>query len=229
MNDLNLVLIGNSTIAALIDDRADIVWSCMPLLDSDPVFDALLREPDGDAAGRFAVELLDYSHSEQHYEKNTAIFDELPVVADGPFTMVLGPDESPAESVAALGRRYREETRSYWVEWARFLDIPAEWQREVIRAAITLQPNAFEDTGAIIAAVTTSIPEAPGAGATGTIATVGCAMPTSRWRPSTAWAPPRPWSPTWASSSTGSRSPRTSIPGPAPCGETFHKPTVWSV
>ena len=73
MNDLNLALIGNSTIAALIDNRADIVWSCMPRLDSDPVFDALLREPDGDAAGRFTIELLDYSHSEQHYEKNTAI------------------------------------------------------------------------------------------------------------------------------------------------------------
>jgi len=43
----------------------------------------------------------------------------------------------------------------------RDLAIPFEWQEEVIRAAITLKLNAFEDTGAIVAAMTTSIPEAP--------------------------------------------------------------------
>jgi GH15 family glucan-1,4-alpha-glucosidase len=40
--------------------------------------------------------------------------------------------------------------------------VPFEWQEAVIRAAITLKLCAFEDTGAIIAAMTTSIPEAPG-------------------------------------------------------------------
>jgi GH15 family glucan-1,4-alpha-glucosidase len=44
----------------------------------------------------------------------------------------------------------------------RNLGIPFEWQSAVIRAAITLKLNAFDDTGAIIAAVTTSIPEAAG-------------------------------------------------------------------
>ena len=34
----------------------------------------------------------------------------------------------------------------------------------MIRAAITLKLNAFDDTGAIVAAMTTSIPEAPGSG-----------------------------------------------------------------
>ena len=42
----------------------------------------------------------------------------------------------------------------------RRLAIPFEWQQAVIRAAITLQQNAFDDTGAIIAAMTTSVPEA---------------------------------------------------------------------
>ncbi|MCK7511565.1 MAG: hypothetical protein MZV70_51005 [Desulfobacterales bacterium] len=48
------------------------------------------------------------------------------------------------------------------VTGCRDLSIPFEWQEEVIRAAITLKLNTFQDTGAIIAAMTTSIPEAPG-------------------------------------------------------------------
>jgi GH15 family glucan-1,4-alpha-glucosidase len=46
----------------------------------------------------------------------------------------------------------------------RRLAIPFEWQRAVIRAAITLQQNAYDDTGAIVAAMTTSVPEAADSG-----------------------------------------------------------------
>ena len=46
----------------------------------------------------------------------------------------------------------------------RRLAIPFEWQGAVIRAAITLQLNTFDDTGAIVAAITTSIPEAQNSG-----------------------------------------------------------------
>jgi GH15 family glucan-1,4-alpha-glucosidase len=55
-----------------------------------------------------------------------------------------------------------EETIDYWRDWVRDLAIPFEWQDATIRAAITLKLNAYNDTGAVIAAMTTSIPEAAG-------------------------------------------------------------------
>ena len=90
----------------------------------------------------------------------TAILDETPFVLDTELTLILGPDESMQASVRDIGRRFFEETSSYWHEWVRSLGIPFEWQDAVIRAAITLKLNAYDDTGAVIAAMTTSIPEA---------------------------------------------------------------------
>ena len=53
-----------------------------------------------------------------------------------------------------------QSTRKYWQEWVRSLAIPLEWQKEVIRCAITLKLCQHEETGAIVAALTTSVPEA---------------------------------------------------------------------
>lgn len=94
----------------------------------------------------------------------TSILDEIPVVLQRPVTMVLGADETIDGTVGELGRRFFDETRGYWREWVRYLGIPFEWQEAVIRAAITLKLSAYDDTGAIIAAMTTSIPEAPDTG-----------------------------------------------------------------
>ncbi|WP_091193937.1 glycoside hydrolase family 15 protein [Formivibrio citricus] len=88
-----------------------------------------------------------------------AILENRPVFVDDTVTFVLGEDETLHEAVSAVGTRFLEETKKYWHEWVRGLSVPAEWQDEVIRAAITLQMNAVEDTGAIVAAMTTSIPE----------------------------------------------------------------------
>ena len=52
------------------------------------------------------------------------------------------------------------------MEWVRRLSIAYEWQDAIIRAAITLKLSNFEETGGIVAALTTSIPEAPGSGRT---------------------------------------------------------------
>ena len=43
-------------------------------------------------------------------------------------------------------------------------NVPPVWQDAVIRSALALRLHFFEDTGAVVAATTTSIPEAPGSG-----------------------------------------------------------------
>jgi len=90
------------------------------------------------------------------------IAEERPFVLDRPVTLILGPDESFTASLPETARRFLEQTEDYWQDWCRFLSVPFEWQEAVIRAAITLKLCSFEETGAIVAALTTSIPEAPG-------------------------------------------------------------------
>jgi GH15 family glucan-1,4-alpha-glucosidase len=77
---------------------------------------------------------------------------------------LLGPDETLDDGIADTARKFEQETVAYWRQWSQRLHIPFEWQEAVIRAAITLKLSLFEDTGAIVAAMTTSIPEAPGSG-----------------------------------------------------------------
>jgi GH15 family glucan-1,4-alpha-glucosidase len=94
----------------------------------------------------------------------SALLGEVPFVVQGTTTFVLGPDETLQGSVLEVARSFLEETIAYWRDWVRGLSIPYEWQAAVIRAAISLKLAALDDTGAIIAAVTTSIPEAPASG-----------------------------------------------------------------
>ena len=91
----------------------------------------------------------------------TFILDEVPFVLERPITLLLGPDESFTQPVAETSREFLESTDQYWRGWSRSLSLPFEWQDAVIRAAITLKLCSFEETGAIVAAATTSIPEAP--------------------------------------------------------------------
>ena len=253
MNTLDLALIGNCTVGALVDARAKIVWGCFPRFDGDPVFCSLLRNTDD--YGFSAIELADCERTEQHYLENTAILvtrlydchgggievtdfaprfgqygrmfrpmmlvrrirrlggsprltlrvrpacndgtarpevtwgsnhiryvapgltlrlttdasltailQETPFFLEDSVTLLLGADETVHEAAGEVGRRFLDETTQYWHEWVRYLGIPFDWQEAVIRAAITLKLSVFEDTGAIVAAMTTSIPEAPHSG-----------------------------------------------------------------
>ncbi len=83
-----------------------------------------------------------------------------------PLAFFLGPDEPFQSDVQAASEQMLSETVAYWREWVRTLSLPLDWQTAVIRAAITLKLCAFEETGAIVAALTTSIPEAPDSGRT---------------------------------------------------------------
>ncbi len=87
--------------------------------------------------------------------------DGLAFVLDRELHCVLGPDEPLQRGVADFVRHAEERTTVYWRDWVRYLSIPLEWQEAVIRSAITLKLCQYEDTGAIVAALTTSIPEAP--------------------------------------------------------------------
>ncbi len=249
---LELGLIGNCRISALVEPTGRIDWCCFPRLDGDPIFSALI---DGTAPERgfFDIELIDRADARQYYERNTAILcteltdsagnrlritdfaprfvqyerrfrpvtlvrrlevlagsprvcirlrphcgygeegygvtqgsnhlrfvgpdhvirlttdasithvlEEHPFVLETEATLVLGPDEGLQEAPGELALRFLSRTRSYWRSWTRMLAIPFEWQSEVIRAAITLKLSTFDDTGAVLAATTTSIPEIAG-------------------------------------------------------------------
>lgn len=73
------------------------------------------------------------------------------------------PVEEPLPSLCA---RFLEQTLRYWNGWVKHCDVPAFYQDAVIRSALTLKLHCFEDTGAIVAATTTSIPESAGSGRT---------------------------------------------------------------
>jgi GH15 family glucan-1,4-alpha-glucosidase len=255
MGNLDLGLIGNCGISALVDKRARIVWWCLPRFDGDPVFHQLTGSASGNPDdGAFSIELTDFKGSEQFYVRNTAILktilhgesgsvevtDFVPrfytrnrpfrpqtlirtvavkegrprirvklrphfnygqtapsltsgsnhiryigpdltlrLTTDAPldyirqetaFTLtdslsfVLGPDETLSSSPEEIARSFEEQTDHYWRNWSLRLALQPEWQEAVVRAAITLKLCSYEPTGAIVAAMTTSIPEAPGTG-----------------------------------------------------------------
>jgi GH15 family glucan-1,4-alpha-glucosidase len=81
-----------------------------------------------------------------------------------PLHLVFGPDEPFEGDLPRTANEFADRTREYWTEWVRRLFVAYDWQSEMIRAAITLKLCNYEETGGIVAALTTSIPEAPHSG-----------------------------------------------------------------
>lgn len=256
MTSLDLALVGNGAIGALIDARGTVVWCCFPRFDGDPAFGSLLAaESSAGRAGEFAIELTGVTRIEQRYAPETPILvtrcydkkgggieitdfcprfeqdgnhfssavlvrqvrpiggeprivvrvavagdygctqrqhatggnhiryagdDDLRLTTNAPIQAIV--DLTPihvhrsltfmfgaggqAGDVASVGTTWLERTQAYWRSWVSALRVPDDRRDAILRAAITLELNAFEDTGAIIAAMTTSIPEAPHSGRT---------------------------------------------------------------
>lgn len=112
---------------------------------------------------------LRYVLPEQTLRLNTSVpltyvVDERWFLLTSPVSMLLGPDETLVGSIEDTAREFEEHTALHWRGWTRRLALPYEWQDVVIRSAITLKLCQFEETGAIVAAMTTSIPEAAHSG-----------------------------------------------------------------
>lgn len=249
-----MAVIGNCTVASLIDTAGSILWTCWPSIDGDPLFSGLLGGKDPQR-GVLRVDMDGAVSTKQTYERNTAVlrteitaqngsvlritdfaprfkqYDRVfrppmlirrieplahsphirvvirPTMGHGrydgqkipgsnhiryvsdegsmrvtsdipvaylasearfpltrPVTLIIHADETFPNSIDDTAASFLKATRQYWFDWVRYLSVPYEWQEAVIRAAITLKLCSSEETGAIVAALTTSIPEAPGTG-----------------------------------------------------------------
>jgi GH15 family glucan-1,4-alpha-glucosidase len=67
-------------------------------------------------------------------------------------------------SIRSTAENFLDRTRSYWQNWVKTTSIPHIFQEQIIRSALVLKLHQYEDSGGIIAAGTTSLPEAEGAG-----------------------------------------------------------------
>lgn len=94
----------------------------------------------------------------------TYLVASTPFSLTGPASLLLGPDETLAGGIEDTARLFEEETIAWWRGWVHRLAVPFDFQDAVIRAAITLKLCQYEETGAIVAAMTTSIPEAANSG-----------------------------------------------------------------
>ncbi|MFG6081131.1 glycoside hydrolase family 15 protein [Paracoccus litorisediminis] len=92
------------------------------------------------------------------------VVNETPFLLDRPRVFLLGPDEPLSDAPEVIASTFLERTQEYWADWVRALSIPPDYQDAVIRAAITLKLCEYEETGGIVAALTSSIPEYQGTG-----------------------------------------------------------------
>src|SRR5918995_587678 len=108
MTSLDLGMVGNCTIGALIDRRGTVVWSCFPRFDGDPVFCRLLDEEG--MRGFYSIELDDMVETEQAYLPNTAVLVTRLIDRSGNHIRYVGPDSSLRLTTNAPLTYVNEET-----------------------------------------------------------------------------------------------------------------------
>lgn len=91
-------------------------------------------------------------------------FDDNPYPLGEPIYLILTYGDSFDAPIEATAEDFLKKTTAYWHRWVKNAAIPQFYQQEVIRSALVLKLHQYEDTGAIIAASTTSLPEHPGSG-----------------------------------------------------------------
>lgn len=92
--------------------------------------------------------------------------NEQPFALTGRKHLIVSWGDPVEEPLPPLCERFLSATIAYWHGWVKHCSIPPLWQKEVIRSALALKLHCFEDTGAIVAALTTSLPESPASGRT---------------------------------------------------------------
>ncbi len=68
-------------------------------------------------------------------------------------------NHSLEDNIIRVSKDFLEQTIHYWRTWVKHCTIPSYFQKETIRSALILKLHCYEDTGAILAALTTSLPE----------------------------------------------------------------------
>ena len=94
----------------------------------------------------------------------TYVEDERPFLLEQDRHLVLTWGEPLEVGLEETAERFLERTLDYWRRWVKGTRLPRDYQSEVVRSALALKLHQYEDTGALLAATTTSLPEHPGSG-----------------------------------------------------------------
>ena len=94
------------------------------------------------------------------------LLDGSPIRIDRPVFFSLSSGRPPQVDSGPAAENALEQTIRGWRVWTKTCGLPSFAPESVLRSALCLKLHAYNDTGAIIAAATTSIPEAIGSGRT---------------------------------------------------------------
>lgn len=110
---------------------------------------------------------IDYRGCEENIRLSTNvslsyIIDEKAFVLNETKYLILTYGQNLEAPIVSTAENFLRDTVAYWRLWIKHSSIAGFYQPFVIRSALALKIHQYEDTGAFIAASTTSLPESPG-------------------------------------------------------------------